>query len=136
MEPGVGAAAFDQFVVWADFRDKSALDDHQPVGAAQRAQAVGNRYRRSPLNEIFQRQLNFAFGFRVDRRGGLVQDQNARIDQQCPSDADSLALAAREELASLADQRIVAVGQAKDELVGAGRAGGGDDFARVASGRP
>jgi hypothetical protein len=40
------------------------------------------------------------------------------------------------ELAPLADQRIVAVGQAEDELVGPGGAGGGDDLVREASGRP
>ena len=40
----------------------------------------------------------------------------------------ALPLAAGEDLAALADQRIVAVGQPQDELVGAGGAGGGDDL--------
>ena len=60
--------------------------------------------------------------------GGLVEDQDPRVDQQRPGDADPLPLAAGERLAALADQRIVAVGQAEDELVAPGGPGGGDDL--------
>ena len=52
----------------------------------------------------------------------------ARVDQQGPGDRDPLPLAAGERLPALADQRVVAVGQAQDELVGTGGAGRGDDL--------
>jgi uncharacterized protein (UPF0261 family) len=60
--------------------------------------------------------------------GRLVEDQDARVDQQGAGDRDALAFAAGKALAAFADQRVVAVRQAQDELVGMGGAGGGDDF--------
>ena len=55
---------------------------------------------------------------RVDRGGGVVEDQDPRVGEQGPGDRDSLALAAREGQAALADARVIAVGQVRDELVG------------------
>ena len=54
---------------------------------------------------------------RVDRGGGVVEDQDARVDREGARDRDSLPLAARERDAALADHRVVALGQALDELV-------------------
>ncbi len=137
VEAGVGAGFAQQVGVFADFDDLAALDDDQAIGAAQRAQAVGDGDGGAAVDQVFQGRLDFALGFGVDRGGGFVEDQDARVDQQGAGDGDALAFAAGEGLAALADQRIVAVGQSQDEFVGAGGAGGGDDFAaRVASGRP
>ena len=136
MQSGIRSAAGEQFVVRADLGDLAALDHHQPVGSAERAQPVGNGDRGPALDEVFQRQLDFALGFRIDRRGGLVEDQDSRVDQQRPGDADPLALAAGEELPPLADQRIVAVGQAQDELVRRAARAAAMISCREASGRP
>ena len=62
----------------------------------------------------------------VERRGRLVEDQDARIADQRAGDGDALALAAREVGAALVDDRVVAVRQLEDELVRAGELGGGD----------
>ena len=78
----------------------------------QRAQPVGDGDRGAALNQVVQRLLDLALGFRVDRRRGFVQDQDRRVDQQGPRDRNPLPLAAGERLAALAHQRIVAVGQA------------------------
>jgi hypothetical protein len=51
-----------------------------------------------------------------------------RVDEQRAGDRDALAFAARQRLAAFADQRVVAVRQAQDELVGVRGAGGGDDL--------
>ena len=120
----------------ADLGDAAALEHDQPVGLAQRAQAVGDGDRRAALDQVVERHLNLALGFGVDRRGGFVEDQNARIDQQCAGDRDALPLAAGERLAALADERIVAVGQSQDELVGRAARAAAMISARVASGRP
>jgi hypothetical protein len=79
-------------------------------------------------DQVVERLLDFLLGLGIDRRGGLVEDQDARVDQQRAGDGDALALAARQALAAFADQRIVAVRQAQDEVVGMGGAGGGDDL--------
>ena len=47
----------------------------------------------------------------VDGAGGVVEDQDRRVDEQGPGDGDALALAAREGVAPLADHGVVAVGQ-------------------------
>ena len=52
--------------------------------------------------------------------GGVVEDEHPRVDEDRPGDGDALALAAAEREATLADHRVVALGQVVDELVGAG----------------
>ncbi len=54
---------------------------------------------------------------RVERRGRLVEHQDARVLEQRPGDAEALALAARERAAGLGQRRVVAVRQAGDEVV-------------------
>ena len=89
---------------------------------------MGNGQRGAALNQVVERDLNFALRFRVDRRGGFVENQNARIDQQRPGDRNPLPFAAGKRLATLADKRIVTVGKVQNKIVGAGGTGGGDDF--------
>ena len=70
-----------------------------------------------PSITVAQRQLDPRLGGGVDRRRGVVEDQDARVDQQRARDRDALALTARERQPALADDRVVAVGQRLDELV-------------------
>ena len=67
-------------------------------------------------------------GLGVERRGRLVEDQDRRVADHRPRDADALALAAGERIAALADHRVVAVRHPRDELVGVGELGRGDDL--------
>ena len=64
---------------------------------------------------------------RVDRRGGVVEDQDMRVGEEGACQCDALALPTREREAPLADHGVVPVGKGEDELVGLGRLGGGDD---------
>ena len=57
------------------------------------------------------------------RMGGLTQ--------QGAGDGDALALAAGQGVAPLAHDRVVAVGELADELVGAGGPGGGLDVGEI-----
>ena len=59
----------------------------------------------------------------VEGRRRLVEDQDPRILQQDPRDRDPLLLAARQLVAALADDRVVAVGQLRDPVVDRRRAG-------------
>ena len=92
---------------------------------------MGDGDRRAALDQVVERFLDLALGLGVDRAGGLVEDQDPRVDQQGAGDRNPLPLAARKRLAPLADQRVVAVGQTQDELVGARGAGRGDDLRRA-----
>ena len=60
---------------------------------------------------------------RVERRRRLVEDEDPGVLQQHPGDRDPLLLAARELVAALADDRLVARGQLQDALVDRRRAG-------------
>ena len=53
----------------------------------------------------------------VERGRRLVEDEDPRILQQDPRDRDPLLLAARQLVAALADDRVVAVGQLRDPVV-------------------
>ncbi len=128
IQPRVEALLLQQLVVRAHLDHAAALQHDQPVRLAQRAQPMGDGDRRAPLDQVVQRLLDLALRLGIDRAGGLVQDQDPRVDQQRAGDRDPLPLAAGEGLAALADQRIVAVGQPQDELVGPRGAGGGDDL--------
>ena len=67
-------------------------------------------------------------GQRIDRVGRLVEDQQVRIEQQCPGDADALPLTARQVEALWTYGRIIALGKRGDEAVRSGRARDGFDF--------
>ena len=58
----------------------------------------------------------------VERRRGLVEDEDPRVLEQDPRDRDALLLAARELVAALADHRVVALGQLDDPVVDGGGA--------------
>ena len=70
------------------------------------------------------RRLDELFVLGIDTARGLVQQQDRRILEERPRYGDALALATREAQAAVADDRIVAVGQPSNEVVGVGRAGG------------
>ena len=77
-----------------------------------------------------------ALGAQVEVRGGLVEQQDGRVDQQRAGQADELALAGRQRPAPLGDRVQVAAAQRGDELVGADGARGRSTSTSVASGRP
>ena len=52
-------------------------------------------------------------GLGVEVRGRLVEDHDRGVLQQQPGDGQPLLLAARHAVAALADDRVVAVGQAR-----------------------
>jgi hypothetical protein len=60
-----------------------------------------------------QRGLHRAFALGVERRGGLVEQQQRRVLQHRARDGHPLALAAGQAQAALADFGAVAVGQAR-----------------------
>ena len=86
--------------------------------------------------DVLERALDRGLGLVVDGRGGLVEHQDRRVAQDRPGDRQPLALPARELLAPLADDRVVALGERRDEVVRLGEAGGLlDRLGRRASGR-
>src|SRR5439155_27334535 len=58
----------------------------------------------------------------IQARGGLVEDQDAGVGEDRAGDRYALALPARQPHAALADDRVVTLREAADELVAVGDA--------------
>ena len=121
-EPFVVAAQGDQLVVAATLDDFALVHDADLVRAADGGEAVGDDDRCAVAHEAFQCLLDEPFRFRVERRGGLVEDEQRGILEDGAGDADALALAAGELAAAVADVRVVALFGGHDEVVGVGDA--------------
>src|ERR1051325_82871 len=70
--------------------------------------------------------LNQRFAFAVETRGCFVQNEYARLGQNCARNSHALSPAARQLDASFADDGVVAVGEAVDEFFAMRHAAGGN----------
>ena len=94
MEPRVGAAFGQQLVVRADLDDPPRLDEEHLLArrTVERrcAMIIVVRPGKSRSRACFDHRLGVA----VERARRLVENQDARVSQDCPRDRDALALAA------------------------------------------
>ena len=100
----------------------AVLEDENAVAGDDAGQPVGEHERRAPLHEPLESLLDQPFAFRIDRRERLVEHQHRGVAQQCPSDRNALALAARQAYPALPHHRPIAVGKPGNKLVGVGGA--------------
>ena len=75
-------------------------------------------------------------GGRIERRRGVVEQQQPRVAGEGAGEGDALALPARQRDAALADDGVEAVGQVADEAVGARHAECRPHLRRRPSARP
>ena len=71
-----------------------------------------------PSTSRVERLLHEPLGLRVERRGRLVEHEDRRVAQDRARDREPLLLAAREAVAALADDRVVALRQRRDQRRG------------------
>src|ERR1700683_3181288 len=71
----------------------------------------------APVHDRTHVVLNDPFALVVERRGRLVQNENAGICHKRPRNRDTLTLAARKIGATFFDHRVVALRQLSDEFV-------------------
>jgi hypothetical protein len=83
--------------------------------------------RRPTRSGLIQRILDNPLRLRVERAGGLVEEQNGRVGDDRARDGDALLLAAGEQEPALADGRVVALGERSDEGVRVGLGARGVD---------
>ena len=105
-------------------RDLAVLEHDDLVGQRDRRQPVRDHERRAPLHHLGERVLDAVLGGGVHARGGVVEDQDARLGEQRPRDRHPLALAAAEREPALADQRVEPLGQLVEQLAEPGAHGG------------
>ena len=90
---------------------RPSLEQHDPVGQRDGGRTVGDDDRGAAPHHLGEGVADLVLLGRVDRRGGVVEDQHARVGEDRPGDGDALALAAREREPPLPDGRVVALGQ-------------------------
>src|SRR5579875_1220303 len=113
-ELGVAAAGREQLLVAPALDDPAVVEDDDLLRVADRREPVRDRDRRPPLREPVERLLDEPLGLGVERGGRLVEDEDRRVAEDRPRDRDPLLLAAREAVAALADDRVVALGERGD----------------------
>ena len=101
----------------ADLDDAAAIEHDDPIGLADGRQAVGDDQARPPDEQAIERRLDQRLVGGVERARRLVEDEDLRVLEQRARDREPLLLAARQAIAALADDGLVSVGQAGDEVV-------------------
>lgn len=93
------AAGLDDALVQEN--DPISPDDGRQVVRDNKKGATGGKGRYRPLDRFLV--------FRIERRRGLVEDDDRCVLQDCPGDADPLALATGKSGAERTDPRLVAM---------------------------
>ena len=118
----VARTAHAELGVRALLDDPALLEHDDPTGELERRAAVGDQQRRAPGHVLAQSVVDRLLDRRVHGAGGVVEDQDRRVREDCARERDPLPLPAREREAALADHGLVSLWQLLDELVGGGRA--------------
>src|SRR4051812_14595381 len=121
-ELGIAPAAREQLLVRPDRLDAPISQHQDAVGHAHAREAMRDEDRRLGLRQLLEAAEDVEFGSRVQRRGGLVEDEHLGIAHVGAGDGDLLPLAARQldaRAESLADHLVVAARKLCDHLVGA-----------------
>ena len=133
---GVEGGGGQQLGVGAVGHHLVLVEQHHPVGQGEGREPVGDDQGGPALHLDLQSGVDGLLHLDVDGAGGVVEDQHRRVDEQCAGDGDALALPARQGVAALTDDGVVAVGQVADELVGPGGPGRRHHLLGVADGLP
>lgn len=87
-----------------------------------------DRNNRSIAHQSRKPALNLHLGFSVERRSGFVENDDRRVLEEGPSNADALSLASGQLHPTLTHNCIIALGQRLDEAIAVGGLGGCKDF--------
>src|SRR6056297_3233910 len=113
----VELVSLHQLFVRIDIGDSAFVQNDDPVGERERCDSLCDDDRGSSNHQLAQLVLDLSFGRRVETRGAIVEDQQAWILENRPRDRDALLLAAGESDSVLANDRLVAVGKLRDEVI-------------------
>src|SRR4051794_6665241 len=104
-------------LVKGSLRDPSVVEFDYLVGGAREPRRMGDEDACASAHEAIQAFHHLVLAVPVERRRGLVQDDDRWVAQQRAGDPDALALAARETHALRSELGVVAVGETADEVV-------------------
>ena len=122
-ELAIDRAALEQRAVRGDVHDLALFQHQDLVAFGERRQAVGDDHHGPAARDAQQVGVDQRLALGIERAGGLVEDQDARIGDQRARDREALPLAAGEVGRAFLDVGLVAVRHALDEFFGAGQPG-------------
>src|SRR5258707_145374 len=105
---GVTAVAGQQARVVAGLDDAAVVQHDDLIGVADGGQPVRDGDGGAAPGQGVERLLHGPFGLGVQRAGGLVEHEHARIAQQGPGDGDALLFPAGEAVPARSDHGVVA----------------------------
>src|SRR5437867_7193901 len=98
------------------FDDSAGVEDENPVRPTHGRYPMSDHEGGPAMHQAGQSLANKRFRFRIDGRGGLVQDQDGWVVHDGPSQGDSLDLPAAEPLPALPDLGPEPFGQGPYEV--------------------
>src|SRR5882762_10259118 len=93
VQSGIDAAGSEKSIVCAALDDVALAENEDEIGFANGAKAMGNNKCGAALQQQFERALKARFGHRINRAGGFVEYDDARVWQEGAGKANELALA-------------------------------------------
>src|SRR5262249_18338221 len=107
-EGGVAAAVAQQLIVPPVLDDLAGFHYENRVSVHDGMKTMSDHNGGTVLAEMLDCLLHLLLGLRVQRRGGLIQQNDRCVLDQRARDRDALALAAGKLSTMLADRRVVA----------------------------
>ncbi len=96
-ERAIGAIGIgNQLLVCSRLDHQTAIDYVDSIGFTDRCQSMGDDHRCTPFHQDVESLLDQTLAFRIERAGGLIQNQDGGIAEDRPCDGNALSLSARE----------------------------------------
>lgn len=119
----VNTVLLQEFFVVSLFDDFSFVHNTDNIGIDNRRKTVGHNNGGTVLHHIVQGFLHKFFRFSVEGAGGFIKNQDRRVFQHGPGDADPLTLPARQFTSPIANVGLVSFGGSLNEFVRIGNTG-------------
>ena len=128
VERRVNAIFCDQFRAGSVLGDSAVFEHHDPAQPVDRRQSVRHNQRRAAAHQFENRSHDRALGAWVEGAGWFVEQEDWRVFEKRPGDADALALADAQVPAALAHRAIESLRHFADEIERLRLPCGLDDF--------
>jgi len=126
----------EQLLVGAGLAQDPLVKHQDLIHILNGRESMGNCNRRASRHQREQRIANQELGLGVYAGGRLVEDEEARIEGERPSERQQLLLPDRQRGAALGDVRLIAARQSLDERIRVNGGGGALDIGVDKSWRP
>ena len=107
-----------QLTVTALFDELTLVEDEDGIGLPNRGEPMRNDENSPPLADAAEIVLNDPLGLVVERAGGFVENQNARVCHQRTCNCDPLPLTPGEGGAPFTHRSIVGLRELQNEIMG------------------